>query len=91
MNKLTLTLASLCLLAGSVAAHADSASGPVTCKDGTTSAASGRGACSGHGGVNKAATASTATAAAPAAAPAAPAAAPAPVAAPVAAAAPTKK
>jgi hypothetical protein len=26
-----------------------------TCKDGTTSTASGRGACSGHGGVNKAA------------------------------------
>lgn len=28
----------------------------VTCKDGTTSAATGRGACSGHGGVNKTAT-----------------------------------
>lgn len=32
----------------------------VTCKDGTTSAASGRGACSGHGGVNKSATKATA-------------------------------
>ena len=54
MNKLTLTLASLCLMAGSMAAHADAASGPVTCKDGSTSASSGRGACSGHGGVDKA-------------------------------------
>jgi hypothetical protein len=44
----------------------------VTCKDGTTSKG-GRGACSGHGGVNKAA--GTAAAAAPAAAAAAPAAA----------------
>jgi Protein of unknown function (DUF3761) len=41
-----------------------------TCKDGTTSTATGRGACSGHGGVQKAAAAPTAPAA-PAAAPAA--------------------
>lgn len=57
-------------------------SGPVTCKDGTTSDKGGRGACSGHGGVNKSAAggaaaaapataASTAAATAPAAAPAA--------------------
>jgi len=60
-----------------------SSSGPVTCKDGTTSPHGGRGACSGHGGINKAAAApaaaatpapSAAAAAAPAsAAPAAPA------------------
>ena len=41
-----------------------------TCKDGTTSTATGRGACSGHGGVQKAAAAPAAPAA-PAAAPAA--------------------
>lgn len=57
--------------------HADS-----TCKDGTTSTTTGRGACSGHGGVlkaPKAAKAAKADAAAPAAA--APAATPAPAAA----------
>ena len=52
-------------------------SGPTTCKDGTTSTATGRGACSGHGGVQKpskskpaldAPTSAPATAAAPAAA-----------------------
>lgn len=32
------------------------ASTPVTCKDGTTSPHGGRGACSGHGGIDKAAT-----------------------------------
>jgi len=63
-------------------------SGPVTCKDGTTSPHGGRGACSGHGGINKAA-AAPAAAATPAPA-AAPAAAPAP-AAPAAAAAPAAK
>jgi len=43
--------------------------GPVVCKDGTTSAHGGRGACSGHGGINKAATSGgAAAAAAPAAA-----------------------
>jgi len=36
---------------------ADAASTPVTCKDGTTSPHGGRGACSGHGGIDKAATA----------------------------------
>jgi len=58
--------------AAAAASSASSASGPVTCKDGTTSPHGGRGACSGHGGINKAA---SATAAAPAAAPAAAAAA----------------
>ena len=50
---------------------ADSAN-PTTCKDGTTSAATGKGACSGHGGVQKAA--KSGAAATGAAAPAAPAA-----------------
>jgi hypothetical protein len=63
-----------------------SAGGPVTCKDGTTSPHGGRGACSGHGGINKSASAAAAPAAAPAAAApaAAPAAPPAPAAAPAA-------
>ena len=81
------------LLAAAIAAWpvlgtaADSSS-PVQCKDGTSSPHGGRGACSGHGGIDKAATATKAGAApaaaatvpaatAPAAAPAAPAAAPA--------------
>jgi hypothetical protein len=55
--------------------HAADATAPTTCKDGTTSDATGKGACSGHGGVQKAAKSSTTEAApAPAAAPAAPAA-----------------
>jgi hypothetical protein len=52
---------------------AGASGGPVTCKDGTTSPHGGRGACSGHGGINKSAPAGGGTAAAPAA-PAAPAA-----------------
>jgi hypothetical protein len=40
-------------------AFADTSS-PVTCKDGTTSPHGGRGACSGHGGIDKAATAAAA-------------------------------
>lgn len=35
------------------------ATAAVTCKDGTTSTATGRGACSGHGGVDKSAKSST--------------------------------
>src|SRR6202011_2756410 len=35
-------------------AHAADSGAPSTCKDGTTSMATGRGACSGHGGVQKA-------------------------------------
>ncbi len=70
--------APLLIFAMALPCHADS-----TCKDGTTTATTGRGACSGHGGVQKAAK-TAAAAAAPAstetAAPAAaaPAAAPAP-------------
>jgi Protein of unknown function (DUF3761) len=64
--------APLLIFAMALPSHADS-----TCKDGTTTATTGRGACSGHGGVQKAgksaaaaAPASTETAS-PAAAPAA--------------------
>jgi len=63
--------APLLIFAMSLPGHADS-----TCKDGTTSAATGRGACSGHGGVQKAGKPATAAApsstesASPAAAPA---------------------
>jgi hypothetical protein len=50
-------------------AHSADSSAPTTCKDGTTSTASGRGACSGHGGVQKGASTKAAPAAtAPAAA-----------------------
>jgi hypothetical protein len=69
--------APLLILAMALPCHADS-----TCKDGTTSTATGRGACSGHGGVQKAgksaapaATESASPAAASKAAPAAKAAA----------------
>jgi hypothetical protein len=54
---------------GMQAAAADTAAATTTCTDGTTSTATGRGACSGHGGVQKPAAAAPA-AAAPAAAPA---------------------
>jgi hypothetical protein len=57
----------------SLPVRAADAAASTTCKDGTTSTATGRGACSGHGGVQKAAT-TTADSTAPAAAPAAPAA-----------------
>jgi hypothetical protein len=51
-------------------AGAQDAAAPTTCKDGTTSSATGRGACSGHGGVQKATSSgSTGTASAPAATP----------------------
>jgi hypothetical protein len=50
---------------GSPASAADS-SAVTTCKDGTTSTATGRGACSGHGGVQKAAAGSATSGAAPA-------------------------
>jgi Protein of unknown function (DUF3761) len=54
--------APLLILAMALPCHADS-----TCKDGTTSTATGRGACSGHGGVQKAGKSAAAAAAAPAA------------------------
>jgi hypothetical protein len=59
------TLATAALLAFPGAnAFADTtttaAANPVTCKDGTTSPHGGRGSCSGHGGIDKAATAAAA-------------------------------
>ena len=56
-------------LAGSNALADTGSSTPVTCKDGSTSPKGGRGACSGHGGIDKAATAAAGSAATPAAAP----------------------
>ena len=58
MRKLLMTLA-LLTLAGRIEAQATS----TKCKDGTSSVATGRGACSGHGGVDAAATAAAAKAA----------------------------
>jgi hypothetical protein len=66
-----LIAAPLMVFALSLPAWADST--PTTCKDGTTSTSTGKGTCSGHGGVQKAGT-SAASAAPAAAAPAAPAA-----------------
>jgi hypothetical protein len=59
----TLAAAALLGLPGAIA-FADTtttaAATPVTCKDGTTSPHGGRGSCSGHGGIDKAATAAAA-------------------------------
>jgi hypothetical protein len=73
-----LIAAPLMAFALSIPAWADDPA-PTTCKDGTTTSSTGKGTCSGHGGVQKAITAPAATAA-PAAKPA-PAATPAPAAA----------
>jgi hypothetical protein len=51
--------AAAALLGAAVNASADTTT-PVTCKDGSTSPHGGRGACSGHGGIDKAATAAAA-------------------------------
>jgi hypothetical protein len=59
---MSLSAAALAILLGSSAAFAQGATGSV-CKDGTKSAAKGKGACSGHGGVDSAATAAAAKAA----------------------------
>ena len=81
------------MAAPAVSTAQDSSAKPVACKDGTTAAHGGRGACSGHGGVNKSGSAgggaapAAATAPAAAAAPAATASAPAAPATRVAAAA----
>ncbi|HEX3847352.1 MAG TPA: DUF3761 domain-containing protein [Steroidobacteraceae bacterium] len=83
-NRVAVVAASLMIAAFSLSSRAADAPAPTTCKDGTTSSATGRGACSGHGGVQKApkssasSTASSGNTAAASAAPAAPAAAPAP-------------
>ena len=70
---LAAVLAAAVLAAPVVSPAQDASSGPVVCNDGSTSPHGGRGACSGHGGINKSASASssTAPAAAPATAPAA--------------------
>src|SRR6185312_5634873 len=47
------------LLAAPAISLAQSSSATVTCKDGTTSTHSGRGACSGHGGIDKSASAAS--------------------------------
>jgi hypothetical protein len=68
------TLAASALLAFPTlsAIAADASANPVTCKDGTTSPHGGRGSCSGHGGIDKAATKAAAGGAASDSAPAAP-------------------
>ena len=58
----SLSAAALAIVLGSSAAFAQRGTGSV-CKDGTKSEASGKGACSGHGGVDSAATAAAAKAA----------------------------
>ncbi len=64
INLRGLLAAPVLLFAIALPVHADS-----TCKDGTTSTATGQGACSGHGGVQKAAPASPGTTGAMAQAP----------------------
>ena len=90
-NRVALVAAAVLAAAFSLPAWAADAPPPTNCKDGTTSTATGRGACSGHGGVQKAAkspaAASTANpAAAASASPSAPASAAAAPASPAAAA-----
>ncbi len=75
-NFLGFIAAPLMICALALPAWAADSTDPTTCKDGTTSSATGKGACSGHGGVQKASK-STPAAAATAPAPAAPAATPA--------------
>src|SRR5580700_11231536 len=65
----TLMAAALC--AATTLWAQDSTSSPVVCKDGTSAAHGGRGACSGHGGINKSASAGASGASAAAAPPAA--------------------
>jgi Protein of unknown function (DUF3761) len=73
-SLLSVMAAPLLAFALTLPTHGADATAPTTCKDGTTSSATGKGACSGHGGVQKSDQTSTTTAApAPAAAPASPA------------------
>jgi hypothetical protein len=62
--RAALVTAALWLLAPGLASSQDT-SGPVPCKDGTTAPHGGRGACSGHGGIDRAAMQSAAAAASP--------------------------
>src|SRR6516165_6086067 len=75
--SLSAVFAAVLLATPAVSSAQSTSSGPVVCNDGTTSPHGGRGACSGHGGINKSAPAggssasATAATSAPAAAPAA--------------------
>lgn len=72
MNKKTLMIlaaASMVYATLAMPGYADSTAAPTTCKDGTTSTVTGRGACSKHGGVQKGAAAAAPAAAASGAAP----------------------
>jgi len=74
-NLATRMAAPVLMLAWTLPVHAQAAAAPTVCQDGTTSTATGRGACSSHGGVQKTASAATAPPASAAkSAPAAPAA-----------------
>jgi hypothetical protein len=67
VNKKTLMIlaaASMVYATLAMPGYADSTAAPTTCKDGTTSTVTGRGACSKHGGVQKGAAAGTAAPAA---------------------------
>lgn len=88
-NVIGFIAAPLLVFAMSLPAWAADSTNPTACKDGTTSTATGKGACSGHGGVQKASKTKPAADTAAATTPAAPAAAAAPVAAAPAAAAKT--
>lgn len=55
----------MCALTLSGRVTAQTTPAPTICKDGTTSTATGRGACSGHGGVQKSSTGTAATGSAP--------------------------
>jgi hypothetical protein len=65
-TKSLLAMATATLLFALAGTHlqAQSVSAPTNCNDGTTSTAAGRGACSGHGGVQKSAASSVAAPAA---------------------------
>jgi Protein of unknown function (DUF3761) len=67
INLIGLLAVSMTAFALALPVRAADSAAPTTCADGTTSTATGKGACSSHGGVQKA----PKTAAAPAAAPAA--------------------
>ncbi len=58
------------MVAPAVSTAQGSSASPVACQDGTTAAHGGRGACSGHGGINKSAAAAPAAPAAKSAPPA---------------------
>jgi hypothetical protein len=59
LGTLRFLAVALCSPSLVLAGNATSSSSPVICKDGTTSGHAGRGACSGHGGVDKSATAAS--------------------------------